>query len=482
MTRPRAARAGRWLLIWAAVTVIDLVLVAGACSFYAFVWEPNRVILERVTVSVHGRTGRAGTVRVAQISDLDLTRAPGMRERRARALLSRAGADFVAFSGDIIGNVPESRRAPLLRSGIDYLASLPSAHGTFIVLGEEDRGHRGTIESLLPPNVHLVEDGARSLTVRGLDVLVCGPGGHFPGFSAGEHYVGHALRLGSGVSRRALLYKGPGSEGWRDYELSGRLRLGRRGDSFGIVLYASASKEGGGGYEFVKNQGENGFHLAAGEGSEAGGRRGWTAEPQPERWYRFRIRAETNPRKTRVRSRFWAEGETEPGDWQGDIADAGKGRSTGGTIGFINGGWGSGREKYVTDIAVTPLAGGPPLLVERFDEPARVDALWPAPHLDFRKRDLVVMIVHSPEFVRGFAHTEELDLMLAGHTQGGQAVLPLFGPVRSSLVFDPNLYSGIYHFGPMTLNINRGIGMAVFPARINCPPEVTLLDCRIGSS
>jgi predicted MPP superfamily phosphohydrolase len=65
------------------------------------------------------------------------------------------------------------------------------------------------------------------------------------------------------------------------------------------------------------------------------------------------------------------------------------------------------------------------------------------------------------------------DLLLCGHTHGGQIVLPLIGapwaPVR-----DKRFIAGLYSWENRWIHITRGVGN-VHGGRFNCPPEVSLL-------
>jgi predicted MPP superfamily phosphohydrolase len=67
-----------------------------------------------------------------------------------------------------------------------------------------------------------------------------------------------------------------------------------------------------------------------------------------------------------------------------------------------------------------------------------------------------------------------IDLMLSGHSHGGQIRLPFVGP----MVLPPmgrRYYEGLYRFKGMQLYVNRGIGTVGVPFRLNCPPEITVL-------
>jgi len=93
--------------------------------------------------------------------------------------------------------------------------------------------------------------------------------------------------------------------------------------------------------------------------------------------------------------------------------------------------------------------------------------------------DLRVVIGHRPDFVVALGGLLHVDLALAGHTHGGQVVIPGLGPpvTHSSL---PRRYaSGLNSYEGIPLHVSTGIGMERRNApqiRFLCPPEVAVLD------
>lgn len=88
--------------------------------------------------------------------------------------------------------------------------------------------------------------------------------------------------------------------------------------------------------------------------------------------------------------------------------------------------------------------------------------------------DLTVLLSHSPDQLR---RAEQLgyDLMLSGHTHGGQVILPLIGPVFSPSRYGVALAAGLFKQQSPVLHVTRGVG-AKDPVRWNCSPELTLLE------
>jgi predicted MPP superfamily phosphohydrolase len=88
--------------------------------------------------------------------------------------------------------------------------------------------------------------------------------------------------------------------------------------------------------------------------------------------------------------------------------------------------------------------------------------------------DLCILLSHSPDQLR-FAQRCGYDVMLSGHTHGGQVVLPLIGPVYAPSLYGVSFVSGLFQLGSLSLHVSRGIG-AKDPLRWRCCPELTCLE------
>jgi len=90
---------------------------------------------------------------------------------------------------------------------------------------------------------------------------------------------------------------------------------------------------------------------------------------------------------------------------------------------------------------------------------------------------LTILLVHNPD-VNEFLEDEPVDLALAGHTHGGQIVLPFVGPPLLPSSFGQKYASGLVRAPSSPVYVTRGIGMTRPAVRLNCRPEVTLLTLR----
>jgi uncharacterized protein len=90
-----------------------------------------------------------------------------------------------------------------------------------------------------------------------------------------------------------------------------------------------------------------------------------------------------------------------------------------------------------------------------------------------RPGEFSILLSHTPEIYRQAAHAE-FDLLLCGHTHGGQICLPGGIPVTLSAVLPRAMGRGAWRHGDMAGYTSAGAGTALVPARYNCPPEITL--------
>jgi predicted MPP superfamily phosphohydrolase len=84
-----------------------------------------------------------------------------------------------------------------------------------------------------------------------------------------------------------------------------------------------------------------------------------------------------------------------------------------------------------------------------------------------------ILLSHTPE-IYWQAADAGFDLLLAGHTHGGQLCLPGSIPVTLDADLPRRMGSGAWKHREMDGYTSVGVGTSVVAARLNCPPEVTL--------
>ena len=86
-----------------------------------------------------------------------------------------------------------------------------------------------------------------------------------------------------------------------------------------------------------------------------------------------------------------------------------------------------------------------------------------------------VVVSHDPDVFAFWPPHLRLDLMLSGHTHGGQAHLPWLGPPYVPSQFGSRYLAGLFREDGRQLYVSRGVGAITAPVRWRCPPEITLV-------
>jgi uncharacterized protein len=110
------------------------------------------------------------------------------------------------------------------------------------------------------------------------------------------------------------------------------------------------------------------------------------------------------------------------------------------------------------------------------------------PHIERDRYDLVsapadpdatltIGVTHSPEpRVISAMALDGCDLILAGHTHGGQLRVPFYGALVTNCGLDRAHARGLSRYDGVWLHVSAGLGTSPFaPVRFACPPEATLL-------
>ncbi|TFD83889.1 metallophosphoesterase [Cryobacterium lactosi] len=122
--------------------------------------------------------------------------------------------------------------------------------------------------------------------------------------------------------------------------------------------------------------------------------------------------------------------------------------------------------------AIDEMRGNDPLTEETWPDPEEPTG---------RRSTLTVGVVHAPyqRVLNSFVN-HGAQLILAGHTHGGQVCVPKFGALVTNCDIPRRQVKGLslWSVGLRTsyLNVSAGLGTSIYaPVRFACPPEATLL-------
>ena len=89
-----------------------------------------------------------------------------------------------------------------------------------------------------------------------------------------------------------------------------------------------------------------------------------------------------------------------------------------------------------------------------------------------------ILLAHEPQFFSTYAKSG-VDLVLSGHTHGGQFRIPLIGAVYCpDQGFFAKYQSGVYTEGDTTMYLSRGLGSSTIPFRAFCRGELVFITLK----
>lgn len=134
--------------------------------------------------------------------------------------------------------------------------------------------------------------------------------------------------------------------------------------------------------------------------------------------------------------------------------------------------------------------GGESIIIAGVDDPFLKHADLPMALNSVHPQNFVVLLAHAPNIA---AQAVELgvDLVLSGHTHGGQFKLPLLPAPYPHTGRGPRLEQGLYagdrlsrrigmDAGHTQVYVSRGLGASYVPARLFCRPELPIITLRQG--
>ncbi|KJU85391.1 metallophosphoesterase [Candidatus Magnetobacterium bavaricum] len=90
-----------------------------------------------------------------------------------------------------------------------------------------------------------------------------------------------------------------------------------------------------------------------------------------------------------------------------------------------------------------------------------------------------ILLSHNPDInIDIESSKKKIDVVLAGHTHGGQVVFPFIGAPFLPSTLGQKYISGVVKDGVRQTYITTGVGNNMIPMRYNCPPEVAIITLK----
>ncbi len=89
-----------------------------------------------------------------------------------------------------------------------------------------------------------------------------------------------------------------------------------------------------------------------------------------------------------------------------------------------------------------------------------------------------IVLIHWPRLI-GKVISYQPQLILCGHTHGGQIRLPLIGRYITRFISGTHYDMGLFKIFNTWAYVSRGIGMTSHPIRLFCPPELTVINLEV---
>ncbi|MGI0023637.1 MAG: metallophosphoesterase [Nitrososphaera sp.] len=138
-----------------------------------------------------------------------------------------------------------------------------------------------------------------------------------------------------------------------------------------------------------------------------------------------------------------------------------------------------GIKVLINNFEILKTSAGASLFIEGTDDPVLGSPKISGSSPEYESSDLKILLSHSPDILYSSElKKKKFELLLCGHTHGGQVSLPGIGPLITGTRHARRKEShGTFKASDgMFVNVSSGIGHSLLPIRINCPPELVLIE------
>ena len=454
---------------WAAAGV-----AAGAAAWKGLRRDPRDLRVVRASVPSAGL--RSGEVRLLVFSDVDWPRS-AFNWRRIPAIAAGFRPHLVLVPGDVLDRGATARDDATARAAADWLGSVAPGIPVLVAPGEAESPARERLAAAWSGRAEILANETRNFDVHGegVEVFVADPKVDAAPWGLAREGA-RAFARTRGRSEHSVLSWAGTPDLASGFEAIFAFRVDEISTSFELRAFDA--------WRIRSRPGRRAFALQRAFRASAPlpGSTSSAFAPPLGRWCRARVRVDRAPDRAAVRARFWVEGDPEPSSWPIDAVDADPARPAGVPLTFrVRAGLAGLSALRIADAkgdaATEPLddlAG----FRARWRMASKLAAwAWSPPSAPTR-----VVLAHHPDvaLVLSEAALPRPDLAIAGHTHGGQILLPGLGPLTTDTRLGRARARGLFDVDGTRLFITAGVGTSIVPARWNVPPDVSLLTLVPG--
>jgi predicted MPP superfamily phosphohydrolase len=481
----------------ATILVLAILFIGGLCLLYARFIGPYQVVVEKLYFHSEKFNKQFNGIDIVHISDLHMS-SMGPYYQKVADKINAINPDYIFITGDLLserevyGFENPERLNRVMDDVVTFLKSLTPKKELYIVRGNNDLTiHKERSNSLLfrldKEGIQYLANRKKVLEIQGEKIALAGV--DFTEFDTGkvaDFYIADSEKnkvIQSGLSANnsySHFYPMEKRGDWQNYTFSGKMKRTEKQGQIGVTFYSQFDKGLDRYYRLRTSTVYPAFYLSP-HGTLLGGDSLITGvEPKPNVWYLFKINVESQPAGTHIFVKVWQEGFPEPQSWQAEAMDRSATAITNGTVGV----WSAKQGLHSFDDLLVKNSLGDTLLSEDFEK----FQTGPGPYgwvdydRDFEAIPVLandipdslysVLLSHSPDYAP-FAAEHGFDLVLSGHTHGGQVRLPFIGALYVQISLGQKFVQGQQKIDNTIVYITRGIGTIWMPLRFLCPPEIT---------
>ena len=475
----------------------------GMVTFiYAWLVEPNWISVENIEIQSKKFDKQFSGLKIVLISDLHIKKMNNHLERVAEKINSLK-PDYIFVAGDCFSLTDsfepnqQKRFNHELTTIITFIKSLKPSVDLYLVRGNNDftlykERSNLYIERLQAEGIKFLANQKTILKKDGENILLAGVDYmEFVEDDVADFWVN--LHDGKKVMQSGWSHNNSYSHffpmektsEWKNYTFSGKMKMSEKDGRMGVTFY-SQFHDGFDKYYRLRNSSVYPAFYLSPHGTELKGDSLNTGVvPEPNKWYFFKIKMNTETEGTHIFAKVWKENTKEPVSWQAEAMDRSDLAFTSGTVGL----WSAKKGDHFFDNLLVKNDFGDTLLWEDFE--AVPKGLDPLGWVDYNRNQEAIpllmknvpdsiysiLLAHSPDYAL-FAEPAGVDLVLSGHTHGGQVRLPIIGAPMVQIFLGEEFVQGLNSLGRTQVYTTRGIGTVWMPIRFLCPPEITVINLR----